>query len=96
MGRCGWQCDQLYLHTKVLRIPHDKAGTGEQTKEGLLIEVYKQRSAELFMTGLRFEDSRRFGRPSPPTSLAERSRNFYPYPDQERLTNPNTPTDPTN
>jgi starch-binding outer membrane protein, SusD/RagB family len=72
------------------------AYAGEQTKEGLLTEVYKQRCAELFMTGLRFEDSRRFGRPAPPTSLAERSRNFYPYPDQERLTNPNTPTDPTN
>lgn len=72
------------------------AYSGGQTKDDLLIEVYKQRCAELFLTGLRLEDSRRFGRPSPPTSLAERSRNFYPYPDQERLTNPNTPTDPEN
>lgn len=72
------------------------AYAGGQTREELLVEVYRQRCAELFMTGLRFEDSRRFGRPSPPTSLAERSRNFYPYPDQERLTNPNTPTDPAN
>lgn len=70
------------------------AYSGSQTKDALLIEVYKQRCAELFMTGVRLEDSRRFGRPAPPTILVERTRNFYPYPDQERLTNPNTPTDP--
>ncbi|MBB6003801.1 RagB/SusD family nutrient uptake outer membrane protein [Arcicella rosea] len=71
------------------------AYSGGQTKDALLVEVYKQRCAELFMTGMRLEDSRRFGRPAPPTSLVERTRNFYPYPDQERLTNPNTPADPS-
>ena len=68
--------------------------SGPVTKEALLLEVYKQRSAELYLTGQKWEDSRRFGRPGPPESFAERNRNFYPYPDQERLTNPNTPEDP--
>jgi hypothetical protein len=47
------------------------------------------------MLGLALEDSRRFGRPGPGTPNAERSRNFYPYPQQERDGNPNTPADPT-
>lgn len=68
--------------------------SGPLTKEALLLEVYKQRSAELYLTGQKWEDSRRFGRPGPPENTTERNRNFYPYPDQERLTNPNTPADP--
>ncbi|TWI80232.1 putative outer membrane starch-binding protein [Lacibacter cauensis] len=66
----------------------------------LLLEVYKQRCAELYLSGLRLEDSRRFGRTAPPNNVNpvptsfERNRNFYPYPDQERLNNPNTPADP--
>lgn len=71
------------------------AYTGSVTAAALLQEIYKQRGAELFMTGQRLEDSRRFGRPAPPMDLTERNRNFYPYPDQERLTNPATPADPT-
>ena len=73
---------------------------GPVTKDDLLLEVYRQRGAELFLQGLRLEDSRRFGRPAPPTNVNpvpvefERTRNFYPYPDQERLSNPNTPQDP--
>ncbi|ALI99993.1 RagB/SusD family nutrient uptake outer membrane protein [Rufibacter tibetensis] len=70
------------------------AYSGPVTREALLLEVYKQRSAELYLTGLKWEDSRRFNRPGPPTSTAERNRNYYPYPDQERLNNPNTPADP--
>lgn len=70
------------------------AYNGPVTREALLLEVYKQRSAELFLTGQKWEDSRRFNRPAPPESIEERNRNFYPYPDQERLNNPNTPTDP--
>ena len=76
------------------------AYSGPVTNADLLLEVYRQRSAELFLSGVRLEDSRRFGRPAPPTNLNpvpltfERNRNFYPYPDQERLTNPNTPADP--
>jgi len=64
--------------------------TGPLTQEQLLTEIYRQRSIELFMTGLRLEDMRRFGRP-----LEERKRNFFPYPFQERDNNPNTPPDPT-
>jgi hypothetical protein len=76
------------------------AYSGPLTREALLLEVYAQRSAELFLQGLRMEDSRRFGRLAPPVNVNpvpitfERNRNFYPYPDQERLTNPNTPGDP--
>ncbi|WP_149239955.1 RagB/SusD family nutrient uptake outer membrane protein [Dyadobacter sp. 32] len=76
------------------------AYAGATDAASLLTEIYKQRSIELFMQGLRLEDSRRFGRPAPAVGVnpipltAERSRNFYPYPDQERLTNPNTPADP--
>lgn len=76
------------------------AYSGPITQAALLLEVYKQRCAELFLQGLRLEDSRRFGRPAPPLDVNpvpttyERNRNFYPYPDQERLTNPNTPADP--
>jgi hypothetical protein len=60
----------------------------------LLLEVYKQRCAELYLSGLKWEDTRRFDRPAPPADLTERNRIFYPYPDQERLNNPNTPADP--
>lgn len=68
--------------------------SGAVTKDALLVEVYKQRCAELYLTGQRLEDSRRFERPAPPADITERNRNFYPYPDQERITNPNTPADP--
>ncbi|MFT4031095.1 MAG: RagB/SusD family nutrient uptake outer membrane protein [Siphonobacter sp.] len=70
------------------------AYSGAVTSDALLLEIYKQRGAELFLSGQRLEDSRRFNRPAPPTYMTERTRNFYPYPDQERLTNPNTPVDP--
>ncbi len=70
------------------------AYSGAVTKDALLVEVYRQRCAELYLTGQRLEDSRRFERPAPPTDISERNRNFYPYPDQERITNPNTPADP--
>ena len=71
---------------------------GDSTVDALLDEVYKNRRAELFLTGLSLEDSRRFNRPTPSgTSMnfgEERNRNFYPYPDTERNSNPNTPNDP--
>ncbi|HZH96364.1 MAG TPA: RagB/SusD family nutrient uptake outer membrane protein [Flavisolibacter sp.] len=60
------------------------------TQPEILTEIYRQRSIELFMSGLKLEDMRRFGRP-----LTERKRNFFPYPFQERDNNPNTPPDPT-
>jgi len=63
--------------------------TGPLTQAQLLDLIYKNRSIELFMSGLRLEDMRRFGRPN-----SERKRNFLPYPFQERDNNPNTPPDP--
>lgn len=59
------------------------------SKEEILTEIYRQRCVELFMSGLKLEDMRRFDRP-----LTERKRNFFPYPFPERDNNPNTPADP--
>jgi DNA-binding transcriptional ArsR family regulator len=67
---------------------------GPTDMNSILEEIYRQRTAELFLTGLRLEDSRRLGRPDPLEDDSERTRNFYPYPDQERLNNPNTPANP--
>ncbi|RYY24463.1 MAG: RagB/SusD family nutrient uptake outer membrane protein [Sphingobacteriaceae bacterium] len=71
------------------------AYSGAVTNAALLLEVYKQRCAELYLSGLKWEDTRRFNRPAPPADVSERNRIFYPFPDQERLSNPNTPADPT-
>jgi hypothetical protein len=59
------------------------------TQQQVLDQIYKHRSIELFMSGLRLEDMRRFARPN-----AERRRNFLPYPFLERDNNVNTPADP--
>lgn len=71
---------------------------GALDDESLFTEIYRQRSAELFMTGLRFDDMRRLGRPAPsgpnPPLDAERNRIWYPYTTQERQNNPNTPPNP--
>ena len=68
------------------------------TAEVLLTEIYKNRRAELFLTGMSLEDSRRFDRPQPnpaaQTFTDERNRNFYPFPLRERSNNTNTPSDP--
>lgn len=72
------------------------AYSGAQTKEAVLLEIYRNRCTELFMSGMKLEDSRRFGRPGPGDANPERNRNFYPYPNIERDNNPNTPADPTN
>ena len=68
---------------------------GLVTQAALLDEIYKNRAIELYLSGMRLEDSRRFNRPGPGTAGADRSRNFYPYPQQERDGNSNTPADPT-
>jgi starch-binding outer membrane protein, SusD/RagB family len=72
--------------------------TGAATKDAVLAEVYRQRCIELAYSGLRFEDSRRLGRPGPDAAAAtrERGRNFVPYPQSERDNNTNIPPDPTN
>jgi hypothetical protein len=62
---------------------------GVFTQAQLLDSIYKHRSIELYMSGLKLEDMRRFGRPT-----AERRRNLMPYPLRERDNNPNTPADP--
>ena len=54
------------------------------TQAQILDQIYKHRSIELYMSGLKLEDMRRFARPN-----AERTRNFLPYPFLERDNNPN-------
>lgn len=70
------------------------AYSGASTQEAVLLEIYRNRAIELFMSGLKLEDSRRFNRPGPNDTDFERNRNFYPYPNVERDNNPNTPADP--
>lgn len=67
---------------------------GAMDQAAILEEIYRQRCIELYMTGMKLEDSRRFNRPGPNDVGAERSRNFYPYPQVERDNNANTPPDP--
>lgn len=69
------------------------AYSGPATQAAVLEEIYKNRCIEMYMSGQKLEDSRRFNRPGPPGG--ERTRNFYPYPLRERDNNPNTPDDPT-
>lgn len=74
------------------------AYSGPQTQAAVLTEIYRNRQIELAFQGFRLEDSRRFSRPGPdttPQASAERTRNFLPYPFNERDNNTNTPpTDP--
>ena len=67
---------------------------GANTEEAVLEAIYQNRCIELYMSGLKLEDSRRFGRPGPNDANAERNRDFYPFPSIERDNNPNTPPDP--
>ncbi|GAB3772401.1 hypothetical protein GCM10028818_12560 [Spirosoma horti] len=70
--------------------------SGAQTADAILTEIYRNRQIELAYQGFRLEDSRRFNRPGPGATGAERNRNFFPYPLTERNNNTNTPTDPAN
>lgn len=63
---------------------------GAVTTDAILTEIYRQRCIELYMSGLKMEDMRRFNRPD-----AEKKRNLLPYPFRERDNNPNTPADPS-
>ena len=71
----------------------------EANQTDILEEIYKNRSIELFLTGMRLEDSRRFHPdfkvPSKANTVNERNRNFYPYPSIERENNKNTPVNPS-
>ena len=79
------------------------AWTGNATnQQDVLDEIYKNYAIELYMQGQRWPIHRRFY----PNYLdnvdwntvdvysLERVNNFYPYPYQERASNPNTPPDP--
>lgn len=57
---------------------------GPFTQTEILDLIYKHRSIELYMSGLKIEDMRRFNRP-----VSERTRNLLPYPFRERDNNPN-------
>ncbi len=72
------------------RVGANLAASTAATSDDLLNEIYKNRCIELFMSGLKLEDMRRFGRAN-----SERKRNFFPYPFKERDGNSNTPADPT-
>ncbi|MEX0314052.1 MAG: RagB/SusD family nutrient uptake outer membrane protein [Allomuricauda sp.] len=65
----------------------------------VLDEIYKNRSIELFLTGLRWGDNKRFFPdfvvPAEANTTNQRNRNFYPYPTIERENNPNTPANPS-
>ena len=81
--------------TKTAAADPFKVGAGltastASTSTEILDEVYKNRCIELYMSGLKLEDMRRFGR-----ATTERKRNFFPYPFKERDGNPNTPADPS-
>lgn len=62
---------------------------GPLSQAQLLDQIYMNRCIELYMSGLKLEDMRRFNRPN-----TERTRNLMPYPFRERDNNPNTPADP--
>lgn len=72
------------------------AYAGALDQASLLQEIYKNRCIELYLSGMKLEDSRRFTRPGPGSAAPERTRNYYPYPQQERDGNSNTPADPPN
>ncbi|MDR6783755.1 hypothetical protein ABIE26_002856 [Pedobacter africanus] len=62
---------------------------GPLAPANILPLIYKHRCIELYLSGLKLEDMRRFGQPN-----TDRKRNFFPYPFVERDNNPNTPADP--
>lgn len=62
---------------------------GTLSKDDQLTQIYRNRCIELFMSGLKLTDEKRFGRPT-----AERKRSWLPFPYVERNANSNTPDDP--
>lgn len=88
----------IELNKIITKVPaSDPFGVGAQlppaigvfTQGQILDSIYKHRNIELFMSGQKLEDMRRFNRPN-----SERKRNLMPYPLRERDNNPNTPPDP--
>ena len=72
-----------------LGIGADLPAVAPATQADVLTQIYRNRCIELFLSGLKLEDMRRFGRPN-----TERKRNLMPYPFREKDSNTNTPTDP--
>lgn len=72
-----------------LGIGADLAPVLPLTAADLLTQVYRNRCIELYLSGMKLEDMRRFARPN-----SERKRNLFPYPFRERDSNTNTPADP--
>ncbi|MES2331391.1 MAG: RagB/SusD family protein [Bacteroidota bacterium] len=72
-----------------LGIGADLPPVAPATAAALLDQIYRNRCIELFLSGLKLEDMRRFGRAN-----SERKRNLFPYPFRERDSNTNTPADP--
>lgn len=76
-----------------------KTAAQVSTQQAMLDEIYNQRLYELFMLGTRLGDTRRFNKQAAdlaiPKTQWSRTRNWFPYPDTERLSNPNTPPDPS-
>lgn len=105
-ARQGDLANALIEVNKVRTKTTDAAGIGANlpaktaaqlnTQQAMLDEIYNQRLYELFISGTRLGDTRRFGKPGAETGATTRSRtrNWFPYPDGERLSNPNTPADP--
>ena len=79
-------------------LPDQTTYLSSLSKEDLLEEIYKNRCIELFFTGQRLADSRRFHPDLVFNHVSdlesERNRNYYPYPQEERDNNPNCPDDP--
>lgn len=69
---------------------------GDMTADAILMEIYRNRRIELYLTGSSLEDTRRFNRPDATAADAERNRNYYPYPNSERDNNTQTPPNPPN
>lgn len=59
------------------------------TQAQLIEQIYRHRAIEMYLSGFRLIDNRRFNRPT-----SERKRSYLPYPNQERNNNSNTPDDP--
>jgi hypothetical protein len=74
-------------------------GGDPNDQAAILEEIYKNRGIEMFLAGLRLEDSRRFhpgllSVPNSPNTTNERNRNYYPYPTIETDNNNSAPAEP--
>ena len=67
------------------------AYAGANDQSSVLDEIYRNRRIELYLVGLALEDTRRFNRPD-----SDFNRVYYPYPNDERDNNSNTPDNPSN